>query len=362
MLSLVLAVGFLVAIPAGPASAATTVLNATDTGWWFATGEHGASNSNYIVGYYVRGDYNDYFTFDLSAGLPACGAITGATLSVSNSNGGSGSPRPYTLYDVSTPAAALDATDPGSAAGIAIFNDLGGGTLFGSMAPTTVNDTPIVVPFLPAGVAALNAARGGTFSVGGTLAGAVPGDYLFDSSGGQTVSLTLTTEDPSFQPDAQIRGGLASSYLGDLIYNQSGLGQTFQRQVRPGFGDQFNVKIQNDSNCFTDSFLVKGAPSAGRFSVSYWYEGVNVTSDVVAGTFKTPYLHPGNSVDLMVFIYAKRGTRSGASMTNLISVTSVRSLPNPRVAAAAVGVSDVVGARLVVNKKAGDFNSQLPIP
>jgi len=360
MLSLIVAVGFLVAIPAGPASAATTVLNATDTGWWANTGEHGAFNSNYIVGDYGYGygDHNDYFTFDLTTAVP-CGAITGATLSAPNPYG-SGSPRPYTLYDVSTSAAALDAEDPGSAAGIAIFNDLGSGTPFGAMTPATVNDTPIVVPFLPAGVAALNAARGGSFSVGGDLTDAVSGDFLLGNSEGQTVSLTLTT-DP-FQPDAQIRGGLASAYLGDDIYNQDGLGQTFGRQAKPRFGDQFNVKIENDSNCFVDSFLVQGAGDLNKFKVTYWSGPLNVTPSVVGGTFQTGPLDPGASELLRVFIYTVRGVRIGTSMTDLISVTSVRSLPNPRAAAAAAGVSDVVGATLRVSKTAGDFNSQRPIP
>jgi hypothetical protein len=350
MLSLVVAVGFLVAIPAGPASAATTVLNATDTGWWSDTGEHGAFNSNYIVGNYGYdyGDHNDYFTFDLTTAVP-CGAITGATLSAPNPLG-SGSPRPYTLYDVSTPAAALDTTDTGSPAGIAIFNDLGSGTVFGSVTPTTVNDTPIVVPFSPAGVAALNAARGGTFSVGGDLTDAVLNDFLLGNSGDDTVSLTLTTEDP-FQPDAQIRGGLASAYLGGGIYNQDGLGQTFGRKAKPGFGDQFNVKIENDGGC-SDTFLVQGAGNYNKFKVTYWSGPLNVTPSVVSGTFQTGPLDPGSSELLRVFIYTVRGVRIGTSMTDLISVTS-NGDPS---------VSDVVGATLRVSKTAGDFNSQLPVP
>jgi hypothetical protein len=95
MLSLVLAVGFLVAIPAGPAAAATTVLNAIDTGWWDDTGFHLYGNSNYLVGDYSETVHNNYFTFDLTTAVP-CGTITGATLSAPNPNGG-GSPHTYTL-------------------------------------------------------------------------------------------------------------------------------------------------------------------------------------------------------------------------------------------------------------------------
>ena len=364
LLSLVLTVGFLVAVPAGPVSAATTVLNPADRGRWDEFGQHLSFDQSYTAGIYAGPPtgFRNYFTFDLSAGLP-CGTITGATLTAPNP-GGVGLLRSYTLHDVSaSSAAALDSTDFGSAAGMAIYSDLGTGSSFGSVLPTTVNDTPIVVPFNAAGIAALNAARGGTFSVGGALAGATLGDILFTFTSSvpvADVSLTLTT-DPFLQPDAQIKGGPASlTYLGDDIYNHDGTDQTFQRQVRPGFGDKFNVKVQNDSNCFTDSFLVEGGPVPTRFKASYWYEGVDVTSDVVAGIFETPKLRSGESVDLTVFIYAKRGTRSGASMTDLITATSggVYRWRGETVPVA----SDVVGARLVVNKKAGDFNSQLPIP
>ena len=153
------------------------------------------------------------------------------------------------------------------------------------------------------------------------------------------------------QSDALIRGGLASAYRGDDIYNQTGTGQTFVRQARSGFGDQFNVKIENDGSV-DDSFSVHGAGSSMKFKVTYWSGPFNVTPDVVFGTFQTDVLAPGESQSLTAFIFAKRGVRSGTGMTDLVSATSD----------ADPAFSDVVGARLVVNKNAGDFNSQLPIP
>jgi hypothetical protein len=216
-----------------------------------------------------------------------------------------------------------------------------------------MSETPIDVQFNASGIAALNAARGGKFSVGGDLTDGGPGNYMFAHTSAQVVSLTLTIDPtPVYRPDAQIKGGLASAYLGDTIHNQSGSGQTFVRQARPGFGDQFNVKVQNDSNCFTDSFTVHGAGSSTKFKVTYWSGATSVTPAVVAGTFQTASLTPGGSQVLTVFIYARPGTKSGTWMNDRVSVTSD----------ADPAISDVVVARLVVNKKAGDFNSQLPIP
>jgi YVTN family beta-propeller protein len=166
--------------------------------------------------------------------------------------------------------------------------------------------------------------------------------------GAYPYSIAITPAPP--QPDAQIRGGLASAYRGDDIYNQTGLGQTFGRQSRPGFGDQFNVKIENDGSV-DDHFSAHGAGSSTKFKVTYWSGPFNVTPDVVAGTFQTGSLTPGGSQILTVFIFAKRGVRLGTWMTDLISVASD----------ADPTVSDVVGARLVVSKTAGDFNSSRPI-
>jgi len=166
------------------------------------------------------------------------------------------------------------------------------------------------------------------------------------------VTLTLTTDDTPlpYQPDAQIRGGLDSAYRGNGICNQDGLGQTFQRQVRPGFGDQFNIRIQNDGDC-QDSFFVHGAGSSSKFQITYWSGSTNVTAAVVAGTYQTPVLNAGDSANLLAFIHVRRTTKIGSWMTDRISVTSDT---DP-------AVSDVVGAKVLVSRNAGDLNSSRPI-
>jgi uncharacterized delta-60 repeat protein len=154
-----------------------------------------------------------------------------------------------------------------------------------------------------------------------------------------------------YRPDAQIRGGLASSYIGRNIYNLGGGGQTFGRRVRPGFSDQFNVRMQNDGNTI-DSFFVHGEGSSTKFRITYFSGSINVTGAVVAGTFQTFDVNPGFSRELKVVIFVRPGVNLGSTMTDLISVTSNG---NP-------AVRDVVGAKVLVSRNAGDFNSQLPIP
>jgi hypothetical protein len=161
-----------------------------------------------------------------------------------------------------------------------------------------------------------------------------------------------------YLPDAAIRGGPADlSYRGNDVYNHNGSLQSLQRVVRPGFGDQFNIRMQNDGNCL-DSLVVHGAGNSMKYKITYWSGPLNVTADVVSGTFETGDLNTGESEYLLAFIYVRKGTRSGSSMTDQISVASMtaKSLPTP------VLLWDVVGAKVHVDRKAGDFNSQCPIP
>ena len=89
-------------------------------------------------------------------------------------------PLTYSLFDVSTPAATLNATN---GLNQAIYDDLGSGTGFGTF-PVVPGATTDVLAFglSAAGVAAFNAARGGFFSVGGS-AGGPTADWLYGFSG-----------------------------------------------------------------------------------------------------------------------------------------------------------------------------------
>ena len=91
-------------------------------GWWSPTSSNHDVNPNYIAGSY-DGDNRNFFSFDLSS---ACQA-TEVTLQLTRFRQ-TGS-LTYSLFDVSTPAAVLNANNGTSQA---IFDDLGSGTAFGS--------------------------------------------------------------------------------------------------------------------------------------------------------------------------------------------------------------------------------------
>jgi hypothetical protein len=135
-----------------------------DQGWYDNTGLHESSNSNYIVGP-LSLDYHNYFTF----ALPTLGAglsVTGATLNLFTYDVEPPGYNPtYTLYDVSTSAATLNADQSGA---VGIYNDLGSGTQYGSYVITTSSVT-INIGLDGAAIAGINAGLGNYFSIGGSV-------------------------------------------------------------------------------------------------------------------------------------------------------------------------------------------------
>lgn len=148
-------------------------LTATDSGWYFQSGYHDPVNNNYIVGDCTScsrsGSYNDYFVFNLASTLPT---ITSAVLDIGNGNGYvAGILSTYSLFDVSAPVSSLDvARNDGDATGLSIFNDFESGTLFGSRSITSVvQNSQVPTTLNAAAIASLNAARGQSWAIGGTL-------------------------------------------------------------------------------------------------------------------------------------------------------------------------------------------------
>jgi len=147
-----------------------------NAGWWPASGDNHDDNDNYIVG----GGYHNFFTFDLGS-LDV--AVTSAELSIARSsicandtsNGGCYPPTTaipfgsveYSLWDVTTDYITLNNNVGHDAA---IFDDLGSGVLFGAvLVPDDGSPNPLLISLNADAVDAINAARGGFFSVGGAL-------------------------------------------------------------------------------------------------------------------------------------------------------------------------------------------------
>jgi hypothetical protein len=196
ILSLSLTLALLTTISTFPAEAVSLNIAPSDTGSWSLNQGHTSGNQNYYAGtggFNGSDLYRNYFTFDLTG---VTDTVTSAVLQLfTYSIIGSGNLR-FTLYDVSATPAALDTTFSGfSGVGRSPFDDLGSGTSYGSLAgfgPNTVVSFTLNLD----GIAAINAARGSFFSIGGStnsLIGA-PNQALFAfSNSNPNNALVLTT-------------------------------------------------------------------------------------------------------------------------------------------------------------------------
>lgn len=144
----------------------TTTLNALDRGWYDDTGLHNPGNENYIVGLCSNCGpviFRDFFVFNIPVGI----AINSAQLSLDTVIYDSLSPsETLTLFDVVTDINNL----LGGTGGIAAFDDLGAGTVYGTRDYTAADANQIRnVTLNAAGLAAVRAAAGEQLAIGGAL-------------------------------------------------------------------------------------------------------------------------------------------------------------------------------------------------
>lgn len=179
------------------AQATTFTFNTSDSqfdpgidnqGWWSNTYESSDGNDNYFVGTEYFSTFRDFFTFDLSS---LSENITSGRLELQRYDSNSGNPtETLGLFDVSTDAATLNNNTGNN---LAIYNDLGSGVNYGTFEVSTAGNGDEILSFTlnSAAIANMNAARGGFFSIGGSI---LTEGNLFGFSGGDgTQQLVVDT-------------------------------------------------------------------------------------------------------------------------------------------------------------------------
>lgn len=131
---------------------------------------------------------------------------------------------------------------------------------------------------------------------------------------------TVTVHTRDYRVDAMIRAG--GPYIGDDVYNASADQQRAGRFARRGTTATYSVRIENDSTSAPDSFRVAGALGSRGFTVGYFDGGQDVTSEVLAGTWTTPTLQPGQAHVLTVQVDVAGNAPLLGSSTSLINVSS----------------------------------------
>jgi hypothetical protein len=161
------------------AQATIYTVNAIDRGWYDSTGYANtdpAGNLNYVAGISAGYIYRDVFVFNLS-GLPS-GTISSATLrlynpsSVTSYGNGYISPNASQIFQVGSVSTAIS-TITNATGGVAVFNDLAAGTLWGTRSVSSSDNGAFVPISLNASFdsAALSYLGSGNIALGGHLQG-----------------------------------------------------------------------------------------------------------------------------------------------------------------------------------------------
>ena len=143
------------------------------------------------------------------------------------------------------------------------------------------------------------------------------------SASGPPVLYTLRAcVEGTYQADGRIRKG-GGAYVGNNVYNDDGAGQARSGSAAPGSKVTFSISIQNDGD-FADRFDVHATGSASSmYAVTYWRGTTNITSAVVAGTYRTASLAPGDSTVIKAKVKVKASATGGSSVTRLVTISSV---------------------------------------
>lgn len=123
-------------------------------------------------------------------------------------------------------------------------------------------------------------------------------------------------------PDGRIRKG-TGAYVGNNIYNSTGLNQSRSGTAARGSTITFGISIQNDGT-LADSFRVLATGSATtKYTVRYFRGTTEITAAVVGGTYQTPSLAPADKYLITAKVKVGSTATLGSSVSRLVTITSV---------------------------------------
>ena len=127
---------------------------------------------------------------------------------------------------------------------------------------------------------------------------------------GNTAEVTRHYRVADGRPDARIRRGIGA-LVGNNVYNTTGFHETRSGAAGGGQSVTYYVSVQNDAP-FAEQLRLKGQRSTTRFTVRYRNAAnVNITSQVVAGTYRTPVLAPGATHTIRAVVRIHRRSPAG---------------------------------------------------
>ena len=148
------------------------------------------------------------------------------------------------------------------------------------------------------------------------------GGSFSDAGGIDTADRVALLEISSdHQPDLRIAkpGG---SLLGNNIYNSDAANQQITGNRKRGKTATFNLSIQNDGTV-RERFTVRATGAAtSMYRVKYFKGTTDITSQVVAGTYRTPLLSAGGKVLITAKVKVLASATLGTNVIRLVTATS----------------------------------------
>lgn len=167
--------------------------NSVDRGSYSATGDHSAGNDSYLSGFdaFEGQEFRNFFVFDIPT-LSGTDTYTSAVLNIYN--GGTTTPNAIGMagrtFTISSIATDINTLRNGGTGLTSVYNDLRGGTDYGSITFSTTpgNGSTIKFNLNAAGLSAINSAAGSQIAFGGSfdVTDNVNDQYIFGFSGSGT--------------------------------------------------------------------------------------------------------------------------------------------------------------------------------
>ncbi len=143
-----------------------------------------------------------------------------------------------------------------------------------------------------------------------------------DPDNSDNIDTVATSINLVTKPDGRIRKG-SGKFIGDNIYNTDGTNQAKTGAAARHRTITFRIQAQNDGPN-SDSFTITATGAATtQYTVKYFHGKTDITAAVVAGTYTTPVLAPGDNFLIRAKVKVTSTATVGSSVTRLVTITSV---------------------------------------